>query len=104
MGLRRIEVELFSKKVPQTAENFRCLCTGEKGMGRASKEMPYAKKLHFKKSKLHRIIPHVMCHGGDFTKGCARAWPPFRARVTCAEQGRDGGPECMGRQVQRRAP
>lgn len=59
----RIEFELFSKVVPKTAENFRALATGEKGVGKAGKP------LHFKGSKLHRIIPGFMCQGGDITKG-----------------------------------
>merc|ERR1711977_420370 len=60
---KRIEFELFADTVPKTAENFRCLCTGEKGRGRSGKP------LHFKGSVFHRIIPGFMCQGGDFTRG-----------------------------------
>jgi peptidylprolyl isomerase len=59
----RIEMELFADACPKTAENFRALCTGEKGMGKAGKP------LHFKGSVFHRIIPDFMCQGGDFTLG-----------------------------------
>lgn len=59
----RITFELYNDIVPQTAENFRCLCTGERGQGRAGKP------LHFLNSKFHRIIPQFMCQGGDFTRG-----------------------------------
>ena len=59
----RVTFELFADVVPKTAENFRALCTGEKGMGRSGKP------LHFKGSSFHRIIPNFMCQGGDFTRG-----------------------------------
>jgi peptidylprolyl isomerase len=59
----RIEMELFADACPKTAENFRALCTGEKGQGKSGKP------LHFKGSGFHRVIPGFMCQGGDFTAG-----------------------------------
>ena len=59
----RITMELFADTVSKTAENFRALCTGEKGTGLSGKP------LHFKGSKFHRVIPGFMAQGGDFTRG-----------------------------------
>lgn len=59
-----IVFELRKDVVPLTAENFRCLCTGEKGNGPV-----FGKPLHYKGCVFHRIIPKFMCQGGDFTQG-----------------------------------
>lgn len=60
----RLVIELFADLTPKTAENFRALCTGERGVSTQSGKM-----LHYKGCTFHRVISGFMAQGGDFTKG-----------------------------------
>ena len=58
----KITFGLFAN-TPKTSENFRALCTGEKGKGQSGKP------LHYKGCGFHRVITDFMAQGGDFTRG-----------------------------------
>ncbi|KAG8817091.1 hypothetical protein FRC19_011629 [Serendipita sp. 401] len=59
----RVIFQLFADIVPKTSENFRALCTGERG-----KSLTSGQTLYYKNSIFHRVIPEFMIQGGDFTK------------------------------------
>lgn len=60
----RLVFELDPKACPKAVENFRCLCTGERGVGKGS-----GKPLHYKGVSFHRIVSGFVCQGGDVVRG-----------------------------------
>jgi len=60
----RLEIDLDWAAAPKACENFRCLCTGEKGRGKSS-----GKLLHYKGVRMHRIVKGFCVQGGDIVKG-----------------------------------
>lgn len=63
---RRVTFELYKHTAPKTAQNFLCLCTGEKGNG------VMGKPLHYLNSLFHRVVPGYMMMGGDITQNNGR--------------------------------
>ena len=60
----RLVIELFDAAAPRACENFRALCTGEKGISKASK-----RALSYKGTAFHRIVAGFVCQGGDLVRG-----------------------------------
>lgn len=58
----RIIIELKNNIAPKTVENFRALCTGEKGIGKSGK------KLHYKGCHFHHVIPQFLVQSGDISR------------------------------------
>ena len=90
----RVFFELFADTVPKTAENMRCLFTGEKGTGISNK------KLHLKDTPLHRIIPTFVIQGGDTTRGDGRGGESiygarFEDETFKGKAGKHFGPGCL---------
>ncbi len=51
--------KLYKNTVPKTCENFRLLCTGEKGRSEKT-----SNRLHYKNTIIHRIVPNGWIQGG----------------------------------------
>lgn len=65
----RITYGLYGNAYPKTCENFRCLCTGEKGSVKLVKKKSVPPlKLHYKGHDFFRVVPGFLCQGGDITR------------------------------------
>mmetsp|Transcript_36499 Transcript_36499/g.79915 ORF Transcript_36499/g.79915 Transcript_36499/m.79915 type:complete len:246 (+) Transcript_36499:94-831(+) len=62
----RLRFELFNDVLPITSENFRCLCTGETGLGY------WLRPRWYKNVSINRVIPGFMCQGGDYNYGSGK--------------------------------
>nr|XP_046228175.1 probable inactive peptidyl-prolyl cis-trans isomerase-like 6 isoform X3 [Scatophagus argus] len=59
----RLLFELFSDVCPKTSENFKALCTGERGLSQRGLTLCY------KGSLFHRVVPNGWVQGGDISPG-----------------------------------
>jgi hypothetical protein len=57
-NIGRLVFELYNDQAPVTCENFRALCTGEKGQSENTGTI-----LHYKDSIIHRIVPKGWIQG-----------------------------------------
>lgn len=65
----RITYGLYGNAYPKTCENFRCLCTGEKGSVKLVKKKSVPPlKLYYKGHDFFRVVPGFLCQGGDITR------------------------------------
>ena len=60
----RVVIELNVREAPRSCENFRSLCTGERGNGALSKA-----PLHYRSVRFHRVIRNFLIQGGDIVSG-----------------------------------
>lgn len=60
----RIIFELHNEHCPKTCENFRSLCTGERGLGITTN-----RRLYYKGTSIHRVVKNLIIQGGDFSEG-----------------------------------
>ena len=61
--LGRLVIELWPDKAPKSAENFRALCTGERGVSKRSR-----RTLHYEGSRFHALFAGSAVCGGDTSR------------------------------------